>query len=148
MNVLDLIWKKNWMRLFFIISFKVLCCCAVCSLTLDLSSVTTSASSMTRGHLETMQLMEIFLFFYFFKINSCPSIMRIKSLFPPILWLVSVTCNLCPRSGDTCSVVCETSLFWFFFFFYLSLYWHAVFELGPPFGVTLFKSSFIRKKIE
>lgn len=117
MNVLDLIWKKNWMRLFFIISFKVLCCCAVCSLTLDLSSVTTSASSMTRGHLETMQLMEIFLFFYFFKINSCPSIMRIKSLFPPILWLVSVTCNLCPRSGDTCSVVCETSLFWFFFFF-------------------------------
>ena len=45
---------------FLIISFKVWCYCAACSLTLDLSSVTTSASRMTRGHLEMMQLMECF----------------------------------------------------------------------------------------
>lgn len=50
------------MKLFFIISFKVLCYCAVCSLTLDLSPVTTSASSMKRGHLEMMQLVECFFF--------------------------------------------------------------------------------------
>lgn len=62
MNVLDLIWKKKKKldESFFIISFKVSCYCAACSLTLDLSSVTTSASSMTRGHLEKMQLMECF----------------------------------------------------------------------------------------
>lgn len=80
-----------------------------------------------RSHSEVMPLME----YLFFLIKNWPTILSIQSLFPPILLLISLTCNLRPSSDDTRSAACETSLVPF-----TAVLIHCVWS-GPLLGVTL-----------